>query len=124
MVENKKRLERESRKSIYISSANKLISKKHSKRNKYSKENDIRVLQKRIFNTKYKVFLRSRYWRVVRELILDRDNFQCVKCSSRNRLEVHHLTYEHHYHEHLHQDDMITVCDKCHHSIHFPADTK
>lgn len=66
----------------------------------------------------YKLFLKSDYWKYVRDLILVRDNKTCIHCSNTNKLRVHHKTYDHHYKEHLHLDDLITLCHNCHKKEH------
>lgn len=66
----------------------------------------------------YKVFLRSRYWKYVRRLVMGRDGYCCVRCGSGVKLQVHHLTYEHHYEEHLYLEDMVTLCEGCHGGVH------
>lgn len=66
----------------------------------------------------YKVFLRSRYWKYVRRLVMKRDGYICVMCGCRDKLQVHHLSYEHHYSEHLWLGDMVTLCDGCHRWVH------
>jgi len=64
-------------------------------------------------------------WKHLRNIRLLRDNFECQQmtgrwgksqCKSKDRLEVHHLTYERMTHERI--DDLITVCHKCHSKIH------
>ncbi len=84
-------------------------SKKHRFNNKELSIKEIKY---------YKSFLLSVYWQRVRLLILERDNFQCVKCSNLKYLQVHHLTYKNHCWEHLHLEDLITVCSNCHKKIH------
>ncbi len=55
----------------------------------------------------------------LRELILERDNFKCIKCDSQNNLICHHI--EGVLWEPLESADMdkcITVCEECHNKIH------
>jgi hypothetical protein len=66
----------------------------------------------------YDEFLASEYWQDCRRLILTRDNFRCVKCNANQKLQVHHLTYEHHGFEMEYLDDLITLCRRCHASAH------
>jgi antitoxin YefM len=58
----------------------------------------------------------SKHWRYVRELRLQKDLFSCQGCSSKNRLHVHHLTYERVGAELL--DDLVTLCWDCHWTVH------
>lgn len=64
--------------------------------------------------TSYEEFLQSDYWQQVRYWILERDGHTCQSCGAMIRLEVHHLTYEHHGEEHLHPEDLVTLCRDCH----------
>ena len=67
----------------------------------------------------YAKFLRSRYWKLVRSLVLIRDAFRCRQCGYRGvLLEVHHKSYDHHRDELNHLEDLVTVCNKCHEHIH------
>lgn len=68
--------------------------------------------------TEYNRFLQSDYWKQVREWILQRDNYTCQSCGATTYLQVHHLTYEHHGEEHLHPEDLITLCRDCHKRAH------
>jgi len=66
----------------------------------------------------YPRFLRSRYWKRVRKEVLKRDNNKCIICGSKKYLQVHHNTYKHHYREHLHLEDLDTLCNSCHKEFH------
>ncbi|MEH2100930.1 MAG: hypothetical protein V7K76_14490 [Nostoc sp.] len=66
----------------------------------------------------YNEFLSSEYWQDCRRLVLARDNFRCVKCGANQKLQVHHLTYEHHGSEMEHLADLTTLCCRCHTSTH------
>lgn len=66
----------------------------------------------------YSQFLQSDYWLAVRKSALHRDQYTCQKCGSKNNLHVHHITYEHHGEEHLHLNDLTTVCEACHNQEH------
>lgn len=68
--------------------------------------------------TDYEKFLQSDYWHQVRDWILARDDHTCQHCGSTTRLQVHHLTYEHHGEEHLHPEDLLTLCRSCHEEVH------
>ena len=64
----------------------------------------------------YMQYLLSNTWRNKRELVLIRDNYTCQKCSSNNKLAVHHKTYKNRYNEKL--SDLITLCNTCHNNEH------
>lgn len=67
---------------------------------------------------KYQAFLKTNYWFNVREKVLKRDGYKCQNCGSKRKLQVHHKTYKHHYKEHKHLKDLVTLCEPCHQSIH------
>jgi len=64
-------------------------------------------------------FLDSKYWKIVREMVLKRDNNQCRICSTKTGLQVHHDTYKNHFNEHLHLEDLLTLCGDCHKEHHY-----
>jgi 5-methylcytosine-specific restriction enzyme A len=64
------------------------------------------------FSPEYRRHLRSPEWRAFRERVQARDGYRCVRCGSRRRLEVDHLTYIRLGHERL--EDCQTVCHACH----------
>lgn len=68
--------------------------------------------------TDYKTFIRSDYWGYVRKLVLTRDGNKCTRCGATKSLHAHHLTYEHHFNEHKHISDLITLCITCHRLEH------
>ena len=67
---------------------------------------------------KYPVFVKSKYWKYVRGLVLERDGHKCTNCGKSTQLQVHHLTYEHHYKEHNNLGDLVTLCRMCHEAEH------
>lgn len=67
----------------------------------------------------YHVFLKSRYWQIVRKRVLDRDGKQCVICKSDSSLEVHHDNYKYHFREHRHLKSLMTLCKNCHKQHHY-----
>jgi len=67
----------------------------------------------------YDKFLKSVYWLRIRKSTLRRDKNRCIKCGSKLNLQIHHLTYVHHYDEHNHLEDLITLCEICHKKEHF-----
>jgi 5-methylcytosine-specific restriction endonuclease McrA len=66
----------------------------------------------------YPEFLKSDYWRKVRNKVLERDGYKCKLCGSVDNLVVHHKTYKNHNNELKHLEDLVTVCNYCHHKIH------
>ena len=69
-------------------------------------------------DSKYKSYLLSDKWKIVKSKIFERDGNRCVFCGSSNKLQVHHLSYKHIYDEINHLDDLLLVCSKCHKMIH------
>ena len=69
--------------------------------------------------------LKSKKWKEKRQSILERDNFSCVKCNSKDNLQVHHTLYINgrkawEYNNKL----LITVCSSCHFEIHQTEEIK
>jgi len=67
----------------------------------------------------YAVFLNSKYWNTVRNMVLKRDKFKCVICSETKLLQVHHNSYKNHFNEHKHLEDLMTLCKSCHQAHHY-----
>jgi 5-methylcytosine-specific restriction endonuclease McrA len=68
--------------------------------------------------TRYREFLHTKYWIIVRKSVLKRDGSKCTMCGSTKKLNAHHLTYDHHYSELEHLSDLITLCETCHKRVH------
>lgn len=66
----------------------------------------------------YNVFIRGAYWKLVRNIILKRDEKTCQKCGSKEKLQVHHKTYKNHLREHENLQDLVTLCENCHKKEH------
>ncbi len=62
----------------------------------------------------YKEYLQTHRWRATAELVKERDDRRCQVCRSCNKLNVHHRTYEHIFHEIFHMEDLVTLCEYCH----------
>lgn len=63
---------------------------------------------------------KSPLWQKKRLEILNRDNFTCQNCKSKDKqLHVHHYLYEKYNKIWEYEDDyLITLCDKCHMEWH------
>lgn len=70
----------------------------------------------------YADFLRTDYWKQVAQQVKARDSFKCRICNSPRTLDVHHRSYQHRGWDHLHMDDLTTLCRNCHHRHHFPPE--
>lgn len=63
----------------------------------------------------YAKYINSETWRKKRQARLKMDGNKCRTCHSKERLEIHHVTYERFGDEDL--DDLITLCRQCHEAI-------
>jgi len=62
-------------------------------------------------------FYQSKEWKNLREKILARDNWKCVKCGSKKFLHVHHLIPRSKGGGDE-PSNLVTFCEKCHSGIH------
>ena len=65
---------------------------------------------------RYRRYLRSERWRLLRKQVLRRAGWQCETCGRRAPLDVHHLTYERFGDELL--GDLRALCRECHDEAH------
>lgn len=65
---------------------------------------------------KYLAYLGSEAWSIRRDFALEAAGYACSLCSSTDRLDVHHRTYERLYAERL--ADLTVLCRKCHGKFH------
>lgn len=83
------------------------------------KEKAERSLNKRIRELrlmKYEDYLATPEWKKKRETKLEEAKHCCQLCSSTDRLQVHHKTYERRGYEDL--SDLIVLCGRCHAKFH------
>lgn len=67
----------------------------------------------------YKDQLKTKEWKLKRNLILKRDNFKCKNCSSEDNLHVHHQVYEKGLKAwEAKNENLITLCSECHAKEH------
>jgi hypothetical protein len=66
----------------------------------------------------YNVFLKGKYWEMIRNAVVLRDDNKCMGCGTSLELHVHHKTYTNHLNEHNHLEDLITLCKYCHDKEH------
>lgn len=66
----------------------------------------------------YMTFLKTDYWKKVRNLVLERDKKMCQGCGLKVNLQVHHITYKNHGNELENLSDLITLCKSCHKNEH------
>ncbi len=72
----------------------------------------------------YADFLKTDYWKEVAKQVRKRDGHKCRVCNSPRSLDVHHRDYRFRGFDHLHMDELTTLCHVCHHRHHFPQDEK
>jgi hypothetical protein len=71
----------------------------------------------------YVEYINGPKWKKLRLTILERDNYTCFKCKSKDNLHVHHLRYP----SILGTEetcDLITLCKSCHDAVHGKKKTK
>ena len=66
----------------------------------------------------YKDFLRTPYWDAVRSKKLKQADYKCQLCGKTERLNVHHRCYDNRGNEIHHMNDLIVLCEDCHHNYH------
>lgn len=92
--------------------------KNYEKMQQISSIRNISLLKQYIKNMPYEDFLKTPYWRAVSEKKRRQSNFKCQMCNDETFLQVHHRSYENHGLEHLHLEDLIVLCKKCHEKFH------
>lgn len=65
---------------------------------------------------KYAEYLKTDEWQAKRRVVLKRDDYRCVACNSKVKLQVHHRKYDPRGTEKL--IDLYTLCAGCHHMFH------
>ena len=61
-------------------------------------------------------YLRSDKWKEKRIPILERDNYSCRVCGTKDRIEVHHISYKYLGDEPI--EDLICLCRTHHQEVH------
>lgn len=64
----------------------------------------------------YEAYLKTPYWRELREVVLQQRRGRCESCGQRERLQVHHKCYERLGFENL--SDLEVLCADCHAAVH------
>lgn len=76
-------------------------------------------IAKELKNMNYRDFLKTDYWWAVSSYIRYRANYSCSLCDGiSSKTHIHHKTYEHRGQEHLHNSDLICLCEDCHAKQH------
>lgn len=66
---------------------------------------------------KYAEYLSSGHWANLRRAVFERDRYRCVRCSSTQFIQAHHLRYRG-APTNSRIEDLETLCDCCHAKIH------
>lgn len=64
----------------------------------------------------YRLYLLTRHWRIARAKAIALADGKCSTCGDKYRLNVHHLTYAHLWHEYA--NDVSVLCETCHNMLH------
>ena len=72
--------------------------------------------QKKKWFAKYRKYLLSDEWAQIRIDLFNHRGKQCELCLSKNKLEVHHLTYKNIFNEE--PEDLMILCKSCHKKQH------
>lgn len=75
-----------------------------------------RKLNVQINKIDYNKYLKTNYWKGIKDQVLERDGFKCRLCNSEKELHVHHRTYDYLEDEKL--EELITLCKRCHYITH------
>jgi len=77
-------------------------------------------------NMDYEKYLRTVFWKEVKEWVLERDDNKCVICGvAKSRscdLEVHHRSYDLEVLEGKNDEMLVSLCPRCHKLIEFYSD--
>lgn len=66
----------------------------------------------------YDDYLQTSVWKELRYQRLNIDFYRCAKCGTAINVEVHHLKYPEIWGEENVDDDLITLCARCHAEAH------
>lgn len=77
-----------------------------------------------ILSMEYSQFLKTPYWKAIADHTKYKAKYTCVFCDSKQNLVTHHKTYKHHGEEIFYLNDLVVLCDSCHHKHHKHEDHK
>lgn len=81
-----------------------------------------------IVHMDYEKYLRTVFWKEIKEWVLERDNYKCVICNTvKSRfceLEVHHRSYDVEVLEGRDDEMLVSLCPQCHKLIEFYPDSR
>ena len=67
-------------------------------------------------NIPYTEYLQTKHWKDIRKKALIRANHKCRMCGSKEKLQVHHNTYNNLGNER--NEDLTVLCKECHEFLH------
>lgn len=85
---------------------------------------DQSILELRIKQLPYEVFLSTAYWFSVSQTAKANAGMRCQVCNGCNELNVHHRTYDTHGREHSNMMDLVVLCSRCHGLFHGHVERK
>lgn len=79
-----------------------------------------------LVHLEYEKYLRTVFWKEIKEWTLERDNNRCVVCKAEKstfcELEVHHRSYDLDVLEGRRSEMLVTLCPSCHKRVEFYPD--
>lgn len=64
----------------------------------------------------HREYIKTVYWKAISSKF--RHGSKCKKCGTKDKLQCHHLTYDHIGMEFLYPEDIMVLCDSCHKEVH------
>lgn len=65
----------------------------------------------------YDEYLKTEHWRILRNMVLERDGFKCRQCKGMENLQAHHVFYRPRWEDSM-VKDLVTLCNDCHEKVH------
>lgn len=93
-----------------------LLEKKQTIQNLYETEKKEMKEREEAEKQNYYKYLATEKWYAKRQKVLSRANGICEGCAEKKATIVHHLTYEHIFHELLFE--LVALCRECHKQAH------
>ena len=63
-------------------------------------------------------YLTTNVWQKLRLARLKKDHYRCHECGTGINVSVHHIHYPEIWGEEDIENDLVTLCDKCHAEVH------
>jgi len=90
--------------------------KKQQKIEQHLKQQKANIAKKQRRISRQQKKQREKYLKKIRQKIMIRDNYQCVKCGSKLNLNMHHKTYKNEPRSKM--EDLVILCEECHYDLH------